>query len=118
MKLTTGNPKVKLHIKKLVNSRSFEGVIVSGQIPSFYYGNQHDYCISGNCLYRMEAYFADELSPLMSLHSDHDGNIQFQIGRKNLSEFYYTVLPELRRIAARKLKPTCRRRSHSSFIWM
>ena len=99
MKLTTGNPKVKLHIKKLVNRRSFEGVIVSGQIPSFYYGNQHDYCISGNCLYRMEAYFADELSPLMSLHSDHDGNIQFQIGRKNLSEFYYTVLPELRRIA-------------------
>ena len=99
MKLTVGNPKVKLHIKKLVNSRSFEGVIVFGQIPSFYYGNQHDYCISNGCLYRMDADFADELSPLMSLHSDHDGKIQFQIGRKNLSEFYYTVLPELRKFA-------------------
>lgn len=100
IKLAAGNPKLKLRIKKLTNrSRSFEGVVVSGQIPSFYYGNQHDYCISGGCLYRMDADFADNLSPLMSLHSDYDGNIQFQIGRKSLSEFYYTVLPELRKIA-------------------
>lgn len=35
----------------------------------------------------------------MSLHSDYDGKIQFQIGRKNLSEFHYTVLPELRKVA-------------------
>ena len=99
IKLTVGNPKVKLRIKKLTNRRSFEGVIVSGNIPSFYYGNQHDYCISGDCLYRMGADFADEMSPLMSLHSDYDGKIQFQIGRKNLSEFYYTVLPDLRKVA-------------------
>lgn len=100
MKLTAGNPKLKLHIQKLANSgNSFEGVLVSGRIPSFYRGNQYDYCVSDNCLYRMDAGFANELSPLMSLHSDHDEKIQFQIGRRNLSEFYYTVLPELRKIA-------------------
>ena len=99
IKLTAGNPKLKLHINKLTNDRSFEGVIVSGHIPSFYYSNQHDYCISGKCLYRMDTDYANELSPLMSMHSDYEGMIRFQIGRKNLSEFYYTVLPELRKVA-------------------
>lgn len=99
IKLTVGNPKLKLHIKKLTHSRSFEGIVVSGKMPSFYFGNQFDYCFSDGCLYRMDTGFADELSPLMSLQGDRDGRIQFQIGRKNLSEFYYTILPELRKIA-------------------
>ena len=95
--LKDGNPRVQLHIRKLAD-QTFEGIIVSGQIPFLYHGNRHDYCISGSCLYCLEEGFAEQLEPLLSLHRDNDGYIQFQIGRRNLPEFYYTILPELRKI--------------------
>ena len=97
------NPQVVLHIKQLKSETGqFEGVTVTSKLPVLFRGNHYQYCISDDCLYRMEKEYARKLMPLLSFQSNDKDKIQFQIGRKNLAEFYYTVLPELKKIAVVK----------------
>lgn len=97
------NPQVVLHIKQLKSETGqFEGVTVTAKLPVLFRGNHYQYCISDDCLYRMEKEYARKLMPLLSFQSNDKDKIQFQIGRKNLAEFYYTVLPELKKIAVVK----------------
>lgn len=99
------NPPVKLDIESLSDSAgNFEGISVSGRIPMGFYGNKYSYCIHKDCLCRIDSEYEKEIEPLMSLADGRDDKISFQIGRKNLSEFYYTILPTLRKVVKIKEK--------------
>lgn len=94
------NPQINLQIEKFADEKGqFEGVTVSGELPAIFRGNQYTYCIADDCFCRMDKEYAQELMPLLSLDQDNDDRIHFRIGRKNLAEFYYTVLPILRKTA-------------------
>ncbi len=92
------NPRIKLNISKLMaENGQFEGVSVSGKLPYIFDGNKHFYCIIDNSFCRMDNDYTNEITPLLSLGSSDDNDFHFQIGRKNLAEFYYTILPILRK---------------------
>ena len=98
--LKTENPPLHLKISKLTGAKKrFEGVAVTGELLSFYYGNQFVYCITDGCFCRMEKAYSRKLEPLMGLRTGKENQLYFQIGRKKLSEFYYSVLPVLRQTA-------------------
>lgn len=94
------NPRIHLKINKLMtDNRQFEGVIVSGNLPAVLNGNQYSYCIRNDTLCRLEQEYSREMTPLLSLGNKDGRKVQFKIGRKNLAEFYYTILPALRKTA-------------------
>lgn len=88
------SPKILLKIKKDVDTYGvFHGVTVSGTAPDFFQTPQYRYFLSENILNRVSS-SESALEPLYDLIEN--GEIFFKIGRQNLSEFYYTVLPQLR----------------------
>jgi len=97
--LTLKNSQAQIHLqitKLMGKENKFEGITVSGKIPQIFYGNQYAYYIENGCLCRMGKDSVHQISPLLSLSRTEDNEIQFHIGRKNLSEFYYTILPTLK----------------------
>ena len=100
IRLAEGNPTIALCIQKHTDGNGqFEGVSVSGNIPVLFKGGQYRYCFSDHTFYRMDDAFAEQAAPLLALGGGHGDKVEFQIGRKNLAEFYYSVLPELKKTA-------------------
>lgn len=93
-----GNPKLSMQIGKseLDTGRIFHGISVECEVPELFYGVKTAYFIEGDSLYRIEEQFLRRIQPLVDQHID--GGVYFQIGRNNLAEFYYSVLPQLRDI--------------------
>lgn len=93
-----GNPKLSMRIGKngLDTGRMFHGISVECEIPELFYGVKTAYFIEGDSLCRIEEQFLRRIQPLVDQHID--GGVHFQIGRNNLAEFYYSVLPQLRDI--------------------
>lgn len=92
------DPKVTLTIHKDVDAKKvFHGITVQGKTPDFLEGLHHRYYLRGTEFRRVSEKAASELAPLMEIQND--GKISFSIGRNNLSEFYYRVLPMLRSCA-------------------
>ncbi len=93
--LTEGDPAVELTVRKDVSvGNVFHGVKVAGSLPEFFDGAEHRYCLEDRRLCRMSEGLLEKLRPLTELAED--GEIGFRVGRRHLSEFYYSVLPELR----------------------
>lgn len=92
------NPRVLMSIKKnhLNRSGTFHGVSVECGIPDMFYGVKTAYYVEGDGLYRMEEGFLQRIRPLAE--QCEGGSLSFQIGRNNLGEFYYSVLPQIRDI--------------------
>lgn len=90
------NPKIIMHIEgSTLNTMStFHGVEVYGDLPVIFRGIRAGYFIEGNELCRVEENFLEQLKPLLTLSDDN--TFDFQIGRSMLSEFYHSVLPQLR----------------------
>lgn len=87
-------PKISLIIKKEVDKYDvFHGVTVSGSAPDFFQTPQYRYFLNRNVLNRVSR-TDSVMEPIYDLIED--GKIFFTIGRQSLSEFYYTVLPQLR----------------------
>lgn len=93
------NPKIVLHIEdsELNTMSTFHGIQVYGDVPVIFQGIRNGYFIEDNTLCRMEEHFMEQLKPLLAL--SNEGAFNFQIGRSMLSEFYYSVLPQLRGVA-------------------
>ncbi len=93
-----GNPKLSMQIGKseLDTGRMFHGISVECEVPELFYGVKTAYFIEGDFLYKIEEQFLRRIQPLVDQHID--GGVYFQIGRNNLAEFYYSVLPQLRDI--------------------
>lgn len=89
-----GEPEVTLAIKSETDKDGvFHGVAVSGTMPQVIAGAEYCYYIEDDGFYRISREKAAALAPLIEMA--YDGAFSFKIGRRNLSEFYYHVLPGL-----------------------
>lgn len=89
------NPKISMTIRKndLGDGRSFHGITVDCRMPDFFYGVETAYYISGSEFSRVEAEFMKRIRTIAGF--SREGALSFQVGRNNLAQFYYSVLPQL-----------------------
>ena len=92
------SPQIKLYLACVLGQGgNFEGIELNGRLPQFVDGTDYKYFFDGENLSRAEA---ENLELLDSLRdSRYDDEIYLVIGRRNLSEFYYRMLPILKKFA-------------------
>lgn len=95
-------PKFELSIAKDIDrTGQFHGVCLTGKMPEFLEGAKYFYYMENDAgdsvICRMQQERVAELKPLLQLAVD--GEVSMQIGRKNLANFYHSVLPVLRQYA-------------------
>ena len=73
---------------------SFEGVRLTGMLPALYNGVKYRYSYCPGELCRLENNSLQAIQPL--IRSAQGNKVSLRIGRRNLSQFYYNVLPILR----------------------
>ena len=90
-------PEISLTIRPWKDDRDiFQGVHVYGTMEKLMEGNEAYYYVDDgvNCLERVGREAMKDILPLYRMSGN--GSISFDVGRKSLSEFYYTVLPIFR----------------------
>lgn len=92
------NPEISLQIQKcnLEKKGTFHGIEVSCRMPVFYQGVDTSYFIEEGALCRVQKEFMERIRPLEE--QAWNGMLEFRVGRKNLSEFYYFFLPRIREL--------------------
>jgi len=95
LRMVERNPKISMTIRKtaLDGRRTFHGITVDCKIPFFYYGVGTAYYMEGDAFCRLEEDFLKKIGRLADFC--RNGELSFQVGRNNLAEFYYSVLPQL-----------------------
>ena len=92
------SPNIALLIENIQDSDgNFDGIRLSGEIPILVEGAEYQYFFEDTSLNRVVSKDARILETLM--RTNDYGSVSFKIGRRNLSEFYYKVLPALEEIA-------------------
>ena len=92
------SPNITLLIENIQDSDgNFDGIRLSGEIPILVEGAEYQYFFEDTSLNRVVSKDARILEALM--RTNDYGSVSFKIGRRNLSEFYYKVLPALEEIA-------------------
>lgn len=95
-------PEVELEIAPIAGNAGFDGISVTGTIPNLTAGVDYKYYFDGHALNRAGN---DELEMLDMLRSDPiSSDVDLVIGRKNLAEFFYRVLPALQDFAKVSVK--------------
>lgn len=90
-------PSLHLTVSKNINSRGeFQGISVKGSLSEIWYGLDYGYSVSPHCLRRMDRETMERYA--MLAQTGDCEQIEFQVGRKHLADFYYSVLPELREL--------------------
>ena len=76
----------------------FQGVLVTGLLPTAQEGAEAYYMVDEEnaCLLRIKKEKMKGILPLYEM-ANYDNYVSFTVGRKNLSEFYYSVLPMLKK---------------------
>lgn len=89
------NPRLSMQIEKSKGepARVFHGIMVNCQMPEFFYGVDSAYYIEDKYLCRADREFMARIQTLAD--AARGGQLQFTIGRRQLSEFYYSMLPAL-----------------------
>lgn len=97
------SPKIKLSMKAIYDDDgSFDGIEVDGKKNEFADGADYKYFFDGSNLNRIAE---DELGILRTFwENEYSSQICFKVGRRNLSEFYYKVLPLIKETADVKIK--------------
>ena len=95
-----GSINLQMSIEKQIDKRNiFEGIKVSGDIPFILEGNQAAYTITDDqFLERIPKEDIKEILPIYEM-ADYEGHLSFNVGRGNLSTFYHTVFPILKKHA-------------------
>ncbi|SEG45302.1 Superfamily II DNA or RNA helicase, SNF2 family [Butyrivibrio sp. Su6] len=96
VKLVDGRIKIYVHIRKLSEENGdFAGLFVSASLPVVMKGKSYDYILDEDrSVFSRITDTSPIVKSLMS-NADETGDLYFTIGKKNLSEFYYRLLPEL-----------------------
>ncbi|SFC35370.1 SNF2-related protein [Butyrivibrio sp. YAB3001] len=96
-KLSIGDGKAKcqVNIENITDANErFTGISVNATLPQMFKGKDYNYIIDEEkgVLFRI-----NELSPIMKLlmKNAHNSKASFNIGKKNISEFYYRILPQM-----------------------
>ena len=86
------NPHICMSID--VNKhKAFDGIHVKCAIPAFFEGEKSAYYIQDEYLKKTDEEFTEKTKLLFANASN--GKLSFDIGRKKLQDFYYTMLPQL-----------------------
>ena len=102
LRLAEENPEPKLVLNQVVDQGGvFHGVRLQGQMPELIRGGQYQYMLTDDgtaaTLARVLPEGAERLLPFRQFM--REGRLDLTIGRDHLSEFYYSVLPELKKLA-------------------
>jgi len=90
------DPSIELLIQKYVDENEiFHGILVEGNMPEIFHGVECHYYFEDAMFLRMSKEISTQLGPLIHLRMGEQ--VQFQVGRRNLSEFFYRILPQLQR---------------------
>lgn len=89
------NPKIAMTIRKndLGERRGFHGVSVDCRMPHFYYGVGTAYYVDEDDFCKLDEEFQKKIRTIARFCPN--GSLNFQVGRNNLAQFYYSVLPQL-----------------------
>ena len=95
MRCRDAQPKITMQIRKndLGQKRVFHGIDVSCRMPEFFRGTDSLYYVEHGFLCKADKKFMEPVLPLAD--QANGGRLEFQVGRNKLSDFYYTVLPQL-----------------------
>ena len=97
IRMECGIPDIALTIRKEVDANQiFHGIQVSGNVPSYVRGDSAIYFFKPDALCRVEDEVRKLIEPLLNM--GYDGKIAFSVGRNNLSEFYYQILPVMKQV--------------------
>ena len=90
-----GSPQMTMQISKnqLDNEKEFHGIKVSCTMPEFYLGTQRAYFLQDQVLYKTDIDIINKIQPIYN--RTVRGEVSFLIGRHKLSDFYYSMLPQL-----------------------
>lgn len=93
-----GTPKLTMQIRKsrIGRKKEFHGIDVSCNMPEFYIGAVSACYIKDDVLYKTDINVTEKIRPLLAL--SNGGHIDFQIGRTKLTDFYYSMLPQLEEV--------------------
>lgn len=93
------NPRIAMRIRKntLKSRKSFYGVTVDCSMPQLFYGVKTAYYIQDDILCRVQEEFQQRIRTIARFC--RYGGMTFQVGEDMLSEFYYSVLPQLEGVA-------------------
>ena len=99
-RLSESNPKLTMNIKPEMFKEMFDGISVSMKLPYICNGTKASYYIDNESksISRMSGDFYDKLKPFFGTFFGRAGEryVDMSIGRKSLSDFYYSVIPEIR----------------------
>ena len=90
------NPEIVLQISPAEAKGVFQGITAEGSIPELYMGAEASYYIENGHLCRTEPDYKEKIRDISEMASN--GRFHFQVGRNNLAEFYYRILPELQNV--------------------
>lgn len=90
------NPKLTMNVKPKMYGSTFDGIHVSIMLPYICCGTRAAYYVDSmsKSISRMSEEFYDKLKPFFA--QADEGHFSISVGRKSLSDFYYSVLPEIR----------------------
>ncbi len=89
------NPRIAVQIEPNVSAGTgiFHGISVSCRMPVFFYGVGSAYYVEHETLFRVKREFMERIQTLADI--SRGGKLAFKVGRRQLSEFYYSLLPAL-----------------------
>lgn len=89
------NPSIKIHIEPVIIDDVFQGIYVIIKSDQIFFGTETAYYIDADegYLCRITDEYYKQMEPV--LRQAKLGGAEFEIGRNNLQEFYYNVLPML-----------------------
>lgn len=89
------NPSIKIHIEPVIIDDVFQGIYVIIKSNQIFFGTETAYYIDADegYLCRITDEYYKQMEPV--LRQAKFGGAEFEIGRNNLQEFYYNVLPML-----------------------
>ena len=89
------NPSIKIHIEPVSIDDVFQGIYVIIKSDQIFFGTETAYYIDADegYLCRITDEYYKQMEPV--LRQAKFGGAEFEIGRNNLQEFYYNVLPML-----------------------
>ncbi|MEE1010183.1 MAG: SNF2 helicase associated domain-containing protein [Agathobacter sp.] len=95
-RISQKNPLVTISIHNNVDSLGiFHGIKVKGNLPLIIQGMKYSFYKTKNHLYRVDDGYMEVMEPFYDALDYATGEFEIYIGRKNLSEFYYRILPTL-----------------------
>ncbi len=105
LRFEIASPEITLEIKgDYDGEKTFHGIQASGSAPDFICGSEYHYFVDDKRLCRVDSETEKKLAPLYALLEK--GEFSFTVGRNNMAEFCYSVLPRLRGIINVREKDT------------